>query len=420
VTVFGAGYVGLVTGACLASAGHKVNILETDLEKLETLRSGQMPFHEPELDTVTAEAVSSGALTFDEPSESPALGDFIYVAVGTPSAVGGAADLRFVRTAIDRISEAAPAGSIVVMKSTVPPGTGESLSRRLRSTGIGYVSNPEFLREGAAIADWLHTDRIVLGGDPADVAAVASLYENIDAPVLVCDIASAELIKYASNAFLATKISFANEVARLCDAVGADVTTVTRGVGLDSRIGPAFLNAGIGYGGSCFPKDTRALDFLSSMNGYDFHLLKAVIDVNARQRMLPIIALRKAMGTLNGAHVAVLGLTFKPNTDDARESPAEEIIRMLLTDGATVASYDPVGHLPWGAEGYSQVKTLAEALRGAAAAILATEWDELVGADWTELIAGMIEPRVVFDGRNCLDVDAVRNGGGTYMGVGRR
>jgi len=344
----------------------------------------------------------------------------VYVAVGTPSTAGGAADLRYVHSAIATIAERAPRGGCVVMKSTVPPGTGGDLSEKLAPAGLSYVSNPEFLREGNAIEDWYHTDRIVLGGDGGATTAVAALYEDIPSPVLECDITSAELIKYASNAFLATKISFANEIARLCDACGADVTTVATGVGMDSRIGPAFLKAGIGYGGSCFPKDTRALDFLASINDFDFHLLKAVIDVNARQRLLPLICLRKNLGTFTGLRVAVLGLTFKPNTDDVREAPAEEIVRMLLAEGAHVTSYDPVGSFTWTAEGYVQADSLQNAVSGAAAVIVATEWSEISGADWGALVGSMVAPRLVFDGRNCVDPATVRDAGGAYVGVGRR
>jgi len=249
---------------------------------------------------------------------------------------------------------------------------------------------------------------------------VAALYEGIDAAVVKCDIASAELIKYASNAFLATKISFANEIARLCDRVDADVDVVMHGVGLDPRIGPAFLKAGIGYGGSCFPKDTKALDFLSSVNGYDFHLLKAVIDVNSGQRLLPIMTLRGVLGDLRGTEIAVAGLTFKPNTDDIREAPAIEIIDMLLSDGALVRGYDPVGRVGADPGSFEQVPTLEKALRDAQAVVVATEWPEIAGADWRDLVGLMREPRLVFDGRNCVDGDAVRAGGGIYMGVGRR
>lgn len=286
--------------------------------------------------------------------------------------------------------------------------------------GIGYVSNPEFLREGNALEDWYHTDRIVLGGEPKDVDAVASLYADIDAPVVRCDITSAELVKYASNAFLATKISFVNEIASLCEITGADVTAVALAVGMDRRIGGAFMHAGIGYGGSCFPKDTRALDFLATVNGYDFHLLKAVIEVNARQRLLPVMVLKRHLGSLEGKRVAVLGLTFKPDTDDTREAPAAEIIDLLLAEGAEVRGHDPVGRLHVDDPRYTLCETLQDAVSAAHAAIVATEWPHFAHADWATL-AGFMEPgAIVFDGRNCLDTEAVRATGLMYLGVGRR
>ena len=457
VTVFGAGYVGLVTGVCLAASGHRVTVLDVDETKLAELRNGLVPFHEPDLQQVMADALATECLSFDHAETMAELGEFVFVAVGTPSTLGGSADLRFVRAVIDQVVDTATTGTVVVMKSTVPPGTGRNLSLRLAAAGIEYVSNPEFLREGRAVTDWFNTDRIVLGGHPEPVARVASLYENIDSPVVSGDITSAELIKYASNAFLATKISFANEIANLCDCVEADVALVMQGVGLDGRIGPAFLNAGIGYGGSCFPKDTRALDFLSSINGHDFHLLKAGIDVNSRQRLLPIMALRSRLGDLTGVRIAVLGLTFKPDidvnsrqrllpimallhlmgdlagkriavlgltfkpdTDDTREAPAADIIGMLLSEGAIVDAFDPVGTMNFDAADYRQCPTLEDAVRESEAVLVTTEWHGIVSADWPTLVATMESPRYVYDGRNCLDADSIRAAGGTYVGVGRR
>ena len=420
ISVFGAGYVGLVTGVCLAASGHQVTVLDVDDSKLASLRAGLVPFHEPELPTVMAEAVASGSLSFAHADEPGTYGDFVFIAVGTPSTLGGSADLRFVRTVVEQISRHAPKDTVVIMKSTVPPGTGNLLCDRLAAQGMHYVSNPEFLREGRAVHDWFHTDRIVLGGDEGAVQRVSGLYENIDAPIVAGDISSAELIKYASNAFLATKISFANEIANLCDCVAADIELVMRGVGLDARIGSAFLNAGIGYGGSCFPKDTRALDFLSSINGHDFHLLKAVIDVNSRQRLLPIMALHRSLGDLTGARVAVLGLTFKPDTDDTRESPAIDIIGMLLAEGATVVAYDPIGTLAIDTPGFEQVASIEAALHGSVAAVITTEWAAIATSDWSSLTGSMAPPRLVYDGRNCLDPAAIRQAGGEYLGVGRR
>jgi len=420
ITVFGAGYVGLVAGACLSRSGHSVTVLDVDERKLESLRRGKTPFKEPGLDEIVSESIAAGRLSFENPADGFEYGEFVIVAVGTPSTSTGSSDLRYVSSVIEQVVEGAPAGTVVMMKSTVPPGTGAMLSKRLQPRGILYVSNPEFLREGNAVQDWFKTDRVVLGGAPEACAAVATLYEDIDSPMLSCDIASAELIKYASNAFLAMKISFANEIANLCDNVDADITTVMDGVGMDARIGRSFLNAGIGYGGSCFPKDTRALDYLYSVNGHHSQLLKAVIDVNAFQRRLPVTTLRQRMGDLGGLCVAVLGLTFKPETDDTREAPAGDIIRMLLVEGASVSAFDPIGITEFDSALYTQESSIADAVRGASAVIVATEWDEIVGADWKSLCETMTGPRIVFDGRNCLDIAAVQSGGGDYVGVGCR
>lgn len=419
ITIYGAGYVGLVTGACLSKSGHTVRVLDIDRGKLDSLAAAKTPFFEPELDDVLAEAIAAGRLTFANPEDISGDTPFVYIAVGTPSTAAGSADLRYVRDVIDRLAQTAPSGTVVVMKSTVPPGTGTAIAERLAQGGVGYVSNPEFLREGSAVADWYHTDRIVLGGQAEHVGAVATLYADIDAPIVRCDITSAELVKYASNAFLATKISFVNEIASLCEITGADITAVAAAVGMDHRIGPDFLRAGIGYGGSCFPKDTRALDYLSRFKGYDFNLLRAVIEVNARQRMLPVKALRDRLGDLAGQRVAVLGLAFKPDTDDTRESPGMDIAQMLLAEGAIVTGYDPVAHASIDDAGFTACDTLEATLEGVTAAIVATEWPCFVTADWSALIARMTGQRIVFDGRNVLDQGAIHAAGGTYLAVGR-
>lgn len=419
VTVFGAGYVGLVTGACLASSGHEVRVVDVDRRKLDALATGVAPFFEPGLDSLIFDASADGRLRFLHPEDVGTPDPFCFVAVGTPSTTGGAADLRHVREVIGLVGRTGDRGTVVVMKSTVPPGTGAELAAELAEAGIAYVSNPEFLREGSAVEDWYRTDRIVLGGEHDAVEKVAALYADIEAPVVKCDVSSAELVKYASNAFLATKISFTNEIAALCDILGADVSVVSHAVGLDNRIGGAFLNAGIGYGGSCFPKDTRALDFLSVVNGYEFHLLKAVIAVNARQRIIPLIALRRRFGSLAGLRVAVLGLSFKPNTDDTREAPATDIIEQLALNGAIVTAYDPVGKLPPDAP-CTQCATLDEAVSDANAAVLATEWPAFAAADWRALVRRMADDPFVFDGRNCLDPEAIRAAGAEYAGIGRR
>jgi UDPglucose 6-dehydrogenase len=423
VTVIGTGYVGLVTGVCLADSGHDTVCVDLDADKVARLSSGQSTIFEPGIEELLASGLASGRLSFATPSEgwSDLLGDIVFVAVGTPMAENGAADLSQVRSAVSSVCEHAPGPLVIVMKSTVPPGTGAHLLDRFVGTAtqdVSYVSNPEFLREGHAIEDWYQTDRIVLGGEPPAVAAVRELYESIDAPVVETDVASAEMIKYASNAFLTTKISFVNEIANVCDCVEADIDDVALGVGLDVRISPDFLRAGIGYGGSCFPKDTRALDFVSTLSGYQFDLLKAVIDVNNRQRLLPLIRLRQAIGDLTDLRVAILGLAFKPLTDDTRESPAYDIIPLLQEEGALVTAYDPVAS-PDSFPGVSRAATVWDALEGAGAVVLVTEWEEFTSLDWARASEVMSKPGIVFDGRNALDARAVTEAGLTYMAVGR-
>ena len=420
VTVLGAGYVGLVTGACLAKSGHLVRVLDVEPSKVEKLQRGQSPIHEPGLEEIMRVAVEAGRLSFGLMPVPFDDAEVVVVAVGTPTTLAGAADLSYVRTAIEEVSQSARPGTTLVMKSTVPPGTGEALEAdHLVGSGVRYASNPEFLREGSAVRDWYGTDRIVVGAAHLETfSAMHRLYEDIDAPIVECDIASAEMIKYASNAFLATKISFINEVASLCDRVGADVGQVSRGLGLDARIGQQFLNAGIGYGGSCFPKDTRALNYLAAANGYDFHLLRAVIEVNARQRMLPIRVLADKLGRLIGKRIAVLGLTFKPDTDDTRESPGVDVARMLVVEGARVAAYDPIGRIEAEA-GIEQVASVAEALAGADAGVVAVEWPEFAAIVWADMAKLMRPGAVVFDGRNHLDPVAVRDAGLEYVGIGR-
>jgi UDPglucose 6-dehydrogenase len=424
VTVVGTGYVGLIQGVCLADVGHDVVCVDIDADKIARLSAGEPTIFEPGLAELLKRTIASGRLRFATPAQGwvDLLGDVVFVAVGTPMADNGGANLSYVRDAADTIAAAATRPLTLAMKSTVPPGTGSALRDRHLSKAaveVGYVSNPEFLREGHAIEDWYTTDRIVIGGDDdAAIQRVTDLYSTLDAPVVVTDIASAETIKYASNAYLSTKISFVNEIANLCDAVGADVDAVATGIGLDTRIGPAFLKAGIGYGGSCFPKDTRALDFISTMNGYQFDLLKAVIDVNNRQRLLPLIQLTRAIPDLWRRKIAILGLAFKPMTDDVRESPALDIIPLLLEEGAEVTAYDPFASaLDLGRA--VRCESVWDALDGAAAAVLVTEWPQFVELDWTAVRSAMSDGGIVFDGRNALDARAIEAAGLTYMAVGR-
>ncbi|MDR3687555.1 MAG: UDP-glucose/GDP-mannose dehydrogenase family protein [Coriobacteriia bacterium] len=424
VTVVGTGYVGLIQGVCLADVGHDVVCVDLDESKIERLSAGIATIYEDGLEPLIRSGLASGRLRFASPKDGWAelLGEIVFVAVGTPMAENGGANLSYVRAVADTIAAEATEPLTVVMKSTVPPGTGSALrDRHLSRAGvrIDYVSNPEFLREGHAIFDWYHTDRVVIGGDNRTALdAVAALYASLGTEIVVTDIASAETIKYASNAFLSTKISFINEIANLCDAVGADIDSVATGIGLDTRIGPAFLKAGIGYGGSCFPKDTRALDFISTINGYQFDLLKAVIDVNNRQRLLPLIQIGRSLPEMWRRKIAILGLSFKPMTDDVRESPALDIVPLLLEDGAQVTMYDPVAG-PLAIDGAVRCDSVWDALEGASAAVLVTEWAEFIELDWARVASVMAEPRIIFDGRNALDSDAIEAAGLEYMGVGR-
>jgi UDPglucose 6-dehydrogenase len=393
--------------------------MERDPQRLALLASGGCPIHEPGLHELLRQRVADGSLGFGGPELGFAEAETIVVAVGTPPAEDGSADMRQVRVAVDAICESASPGAVIVMKSTVPVGAGAPIAREVAGRGLTYASNPEFLREGSAIADWFQTDRIVVGAQ--DVRArdtVHLLYHGIDAPFVDCDVTSAEMIKYASNAFLATKISFINEIANVCDRVGADVVDVARGLGLDHRIGSAFLSAGIGYGGSCFPKDTRALDSTAATSGYRFRLLRAVIEVNEDQRMRAIGAVRERLGDLQAKIVAVLGITFKANTDDTRESPALDIVGALLREGAHVRVHDPVGVMPAGSDAV-QCGDVYEALEGAGACIVTVEWPQYAAIDWHAAAERMLPAALVFDGRNCLDADAVRAAGLDYRGVGR-
>ena len=425
VSVIGTGYVGAVAAAGLATAGHHVLGVDVDRDKVKEFREGSVPIFEPGLPELIDDTISNGKLRFlhtDEVSEP--LGEVILVATGTPTSQGGGADLSQVRSALSWAMERQPGEGVILMKSTVPPGTGVSLQDTvLGDSDLNYVSNPEFLREGQAVHDWFHPDRIVLGGrDDKAINVAKALYKSIDAVHVVTDISSAEMIKYASNAFLGTKISFINEIAALCDKLGATIDDVSKGIALDPRIGPSFLRAGVGYGGSCFPKDVRALDQLALTNDHNFELLRSVITVNNRQRLLPIYALRERFGRLSGARVGVLGLAFKPNTDDVREAPSLDLIRVLVEAGADVSAYDPEalsGAKKVVAQQVRLVPDLLECADGTQALVLMTEWEEIVNAAWEQIAMGMRPPRFLFDGRNALDPTLMRSYGFEYRGVGR-
>jgi UDPglucose 6-dehydrogenase len=422
VAVFGAGYVGLVTGACFADLGHDVVVRDVDAAKIDALQAGRVPIYEPGLDELLERNEERLRFTLDV-SEAIEGADFLYVAVGTPPTYSGDADLSAVWTVVDELPEVASDHRVVlVVKSTVPVGTGARVRARLDGRGlphVGYASNPEFTAEGTAVRDFLEPDRIVVGAfDERDADAVVELHRRIDAPIVRSDVASAEMIKLAANAALMTRISFINEIANVCEHTGADVVKVAEGVGLDGRIGPSFLRAGIGYGGSCFPKDSLALKQLAANSGYHFQLLNAVIEVNELQKRRLIGKLQQHLGSLRDRKVALLGLAFKPNTDDMREAPSLVLGGRLLAEGADVSAWDPIARIDGLLHGVEQVDTVEAAVDGADAAVVVTEWPQLKEVDW-KAVAGRMRRPLVLDGRNLLDPDAMRAAGYTYEGVGR-
>jgi UDPglucose 6-dehydrogenase len=419
IGVFGAGWVGLVTGGCFADLGHHVVIRDVMPERIESLQAGELPFHEADLPEVLERNRDRLRYTLDAADLAGA--DALFICVQTPPTYSGDADLSFVWSALDDLPET-ERRQILVMKSTVPVGTGEKVRAALEARGlsnVGYVSNPEFLAEGHAVRDFLNPDRIVVGAfEEEDAAAVEALYRGIDAPVVRTDVASAEMIKLAANAFLMTRISFINEIANVCEAVGADVEEVAKGVGLDHRLGPHFLRAGIGYGGSCFPKDSLALKQLASNSGYHFQLLAAVIEVNELQKRRVIQKLQKHLGKLRGKKIALLGLAFKAGTDDMREAPSLVLASRLLAEGAEVRAWDPVAQPGELMKGVVFTDTVADAVRGADAAVIVTEWDELKKLATKEVRDSMARPLII-DGRNLLDPAETRAAGFAYEGIGR-
>jgi UDPglucose 6-dehydrogenase len=426
--VVGTGYVGLVTGACFADLGNKVICLDIDEERINKVKQGIMPIYEPGLEQLVAQNIRSGRLSFSSNyQEGLHQADFAFIAVGTPSGVDGEADLQYVRQVAEQIADLVDHPIIIVNKSTVPVGTGDWVAdiikkrRNGRPLEFHVVSNPEFLREGSAISDFMTPDRVVLGSIHRQSAALAAqLYAPLRCPVLITDLRTAEMIKYASNAFLATRISFINEIANICDELGADVTEVARGMGLDKRIGHSFLDAGLGWGGSCFPKDVKALAHMAVLHGTQPQLLQAVMDINRNQRRRAIVKLRKALGGLNDKTIGILGLSFKPNTDDIREAPALEIIHLLMNEGANIQAYDPQA-MPGVAKIMPAIKLCSDPYQVAEKAdalVLATEWNEFKQLDF-ERIREIMNGLVVLDGRNLWDPDTLRGMGFTYFGVGR-
>ena len=418
IGVVGAGWVGLVTAACFAELGHRVIVREIVPEKVESLRRGELPIHEPELPELIQRNNERLIFTTEmgELLDGPRL---LFVCVQTPPTYSGDADLSAVRRAVEEIGE--PDGRVLVMKSTVPAGTGRAIQRE--APDLAYVSCPEFLKEGTAVKDFLEPDRVVIGAEADDdwaADAVEEIYEPLGAPTVRTDLTSAEMIKLASNAYLATKISFINEIANVCDEVDADVTEVARGMGLDPRIGPRFLNAGLGFGGSCFPKDTQALKILAGNSGYHFQLLNSVIEVNELQKRRVMAKISKHLDSLVGKRVALLGLAFKPDTDDMREASSLVLAARLDGEGASVVAFDPIAQGPAGEllPGVEMASSAMDALEGADAAVLVTEWPEFAELDWAEVAKRMTQP-VLVDGRNFLDPKTVRDAGITYEAIGR-
>ncbi len=427
IAVVGVGYVGLVTGACFADLGNRVVALDIDAARIAGLTRGEMPIYEPGLEELVERNVRAGRLHFTTSyEEALRSAEFVFIAVGTPSGVDGEADLQHVRAVAESIARAMTRPLVIVNKSTVPVGTGDWVADILRSTQpkpipFAVVSCPEFLREGSAITDFMSPARTVLGSLDADAAEkVAQLHLPLRAPIVITDLRTAEMIKYASNAFLATKISFINEIANICEALGADIKEVASGMGYDPRIGRAFLEAGLGYGGSCFPKDVLALAYMAAEKGRHPQLLQAVMDINADSRRRIVERAQELLGALGGKTVGLLGLTFKPNTDDMREAPALEIARRLLAEGAVVRAYDPVG-MPRATTLLPEVHMARDAYDlagGCDAVIICTEWNEFKNLDLQRLHDAMRQP-IVVDGRNIYDPAEMASYGFHYRGVGR-
>jgi len=417
--VVGAGYVGLTTASCLAQLGHSVIGVDVDATKVDHLNSGVIPIVEDGLESITRQMLDAKRLVFQLGySDSIKSAEFIFLCVPTPQDEDGSADLTYIREAVTSLLPFLASGSIIVNKSTVPVGSTLVVEEIVRREDIFVVSNPEFLREGSAVHDFLHPDRIVVGSSDRRAAQrVADLYQSLNARVIICDPASAETIKYAANAFLATKLSFANAIAALCEHVGANIDDVIEGIGQDKRIGNQFLKPGPGWGGSCFPKDTRALVKIAESAGYDFELLRGVIDFNEIQFDRIVGKVRKAVGgTLTGKNIAVLGLTFKAHTNDLRDSPALRIVEHLQLQGATINAYDPTVTNP-----LAQVnicKTPIETCDMTDAILIATEWPEFVSLNPSE-IGKVVRSKNMIDARNILDADLWRAAGFTYQGVGR-
>lgn len=428
ICVIGTGYVGLVTGTCFADLGNEVTCLDIDQERITNLLNGIMPIYEPGLEQLVKQNVIANRLAFTTDYNLALKGaEYAFIAVGTPSGNDGEADLRYVRTVAEAIADTVADEILVINKSTVPVGTGDwvadVITRRRDGKPLKFsvVSNPEFLREGSAINDFMNPDRVVLGSEDREAAnRVAQLYQPLRCTIMTTDLRTAEMIKYASNAFLATKISFVNEIGNICEELGADVKEVSRGMGLDKRIGSAFLDAGLGWGGSCFPKDVKALEHMAVLNGSHPQLLQAVMEINRNQRRRAVMKLRKVLKNLNEKTIGILGISFKPNTDDIRDAAAIEIIHLLQNEGAHVRAYDP--QAMENASKISKNVILCEnpyqVAENADALILATEWNEFKQVDFGKLKSLMAQP-IILDGRNLWDAGQLKALGFTYLGIGR-
>ncbi|KPV39352.1 UDP-glucose dehydrogenase family protein [Alicyclobacillus ferrooxydans] len=425
IWIVGTGYVGLVTGLCFAKLGHQVWCIDQDKTKIERLSDGKVPMHEPGLPELLHDQLALGRIHFAHEYTHLHAVDAAFIAVGTPPTERGEADLRYVFSVVEDLAKYGTPGLLVATKSTVPVGTAAKIRERFDRLGrsdIEVASVPEFLREGNAIEDTLNPHRLIYGvTSKTALTVLEAIHKNLASPVVVCEPPTAEMIKYASNAFLATKISFVNEIANICDRIGADVSQVALGMGLDPRIGPSFLRAGLGYGGSCFPKDTKALVNIAGAVNYDFTLLRAVVEVNQRQRMAPLYRLLNWFEDLAGLTVCLLGVSFKPGTDDTRESPSLDLARQLVAHGATVRMVDPVvkdAKVPGCGTDLSVTCDPYEGLLDADAAVLVTEWDDFLHLDW-QRVKNLMRHPFWFDGRNVLDPDRLREAGLVLANIGR-
>ena len=427
IVVAGTGYVGLVTAVCLAEIGHTVTCVDVNEEKIKMLNNGKSPIYEPGLEELMEKNKSKLTFTLNS-KQAYKKADVIFVGVGTPEKKDGSANLKYVYEVAKEIAENIEQNTIIVIKSTVPIGTNKRVEKYIKehlknNVKVEIVSNPEFLSQGTAVKDTLHAQRIVIGVTSKNAEKIMKeVYDGFNIPYVITDRESAEMIKYASNDFLALKISYINEIANLCELIGANIEDVTKGMGMDSRIGNKFLNAGIGYGGSCFPKDTKALHWLSNYYDYELKTIKAAIEVNGNQKIKLIKKARKYYEDFNGLNIAILGLTFKPNTDDLREAPSLDCLPILLDDGANIKAFDPIGEENFKHFYPNQItycKNIDETIKEADLCLIFTEWDEIKQYDMSKFEKLMKKP-IVLDGRNCYSLDEAKKHNIVYNSIGRK